>query len=156
MVHLSSGPVIVMELIADNAYDKLVEICGPEDPLIAKEKAADTMRALYGIDLIKNAIHFTDKIENINREVKFFFSPEEMIKQNLVFSLTAKYERSTLCIIKPHAIKECKAGDIITTILECGFDITAMKLFIMDRANCEEFYEVYKGVVPEYVVKNYK
>lgn len=27
-----------------------------------------------------------------------------------------------------------------------------MKLFYLERQNCEEFYEVYKGVVPEFVV----
>lgn len=26
-----------------------------------------------------------------------------------------------------------------------------MKMFYMERGNCEEFYEVYKGIVPEYV-----
>lgn len=37
-------------------------------------------------------------------------------------------------------------------IYDCGFNITALKMSNLDRANCEEFYEIYKGVVPEYVV----
>lgn len=35
-------------------------------------------------------------------------------------------------------------------ILNSGFKIVAMKMICMDRVNCEEFLEVYKGVVPEY------
>ena len=42
------------------------------------------------------------------------------------------------------------AGDIIAKILDCGFEISAMIQVTMERANAEEFYEVYKGVVQEY------
>jgi len=42
------------------------------------------------------------------------------------------------------------AGDIIDKILDCGFDITALWLMTLEKANAEEFLEVYKGVVQEY------
>ena len=35
-------------------------------------------------------------------------------------------------------------------MLEAGFEITALTMFHMEKANAEEFYEVYKGVVQEY------
>lgn len=31
--------------------------------------------------------------------------------------------------------------------------ISAMKMIFLERPSCEEFYEVYKGVVPEYIVR---
>lgn len=34
--------------------------------------------------------------------------------------------------------------------METGFDISAIQMFHMEKANAEEFYEVYKGVVQEY------
>lgn len=68
------------------------------------------------------------------------------------FRTTATMENSTLGIVKPHAIKEGKLGEIIAKIYENNFKITAMKMIFLERPNCEEFYEVYKGVVPEYVV----
>ncbi|KAH0625011.1 hypothetical protein JD844_033016, partial [Phrynosoma platyrhinos] len=41
-------------------------------------------------------------------------------------------------------------GKIIKSILDGGFEISALQMFYMDRANSEEFYAIYKGVVPEY------
>lgn len=35
-----------------------------------------------------------------------------------------------------------------------GFDITALNMFIVENINAAEFYEVYKGIVPEYKVLN--
>lgn len=35
-------------------------------------------------------------------------------------------------------------------ILSEGFEISAMQMFYLDRATSEEFFEVYKGVLPEY------
>lgn len=39
-------------------------------------------------------------------------------------------------------------------IYENNLKITAMKMLYMERGNCEEFLEVYKGVVPEYNVSD--
>ena len=36
-------------------------------------------------------------------------------------------------------------------ILAAGFEISAMELFNLTRPVVEEFYEVYKGVLPEYL-----
>lgn len=51
--------------------------------------------------------------------------------------------------------RKCVAGhlvDIVADITANGFIITAMKMFELGRENCEEFFEVYKGVVSEYLV----
>lgn len=42
------------------------------------------------------------------------------------------------------------AGKIISAIMEAGFEISMLEIFHMEKANAEEFYEVYKGVVQEY------
>lgn len=34
--------------------------------------------------------------------------------------------------------------------MEAGFEVSAIEMFHMEKANTEEFYEVYKGVVQEY------
>eukprot|EP00163_Fabomonas_tropica_P011610 TRINITY_DN2237_c0_g4_i11.p1 TRINITY_DN2237_c0_g4~~TRINITY_DN2237_c0_g4_i11.p1 ORF type:complete len:152 (-),score=33.92 TRINITY_DN2237_c0_g4_i11:380-835(-) len=56
----------------------------------------------------------------------------------------------TLAIIKPHAVVNGHAGKIIHQIFQEGFDVSAIEMFHVDRACSEEFYEVYRGVVPEY------
>ena len=38
----------------------------------------------------------------------------------------------------------------MTKILECGFEISAVLMCTLDKANAEEFLEIYKGVVQEY------
>ena len=42
------------------------------------------------------------------------------------------------------------AGQIISAIQKMGFEVSAIQMFTLDRANVEEFYEIYKGVVNEY------
>lgn len=36
-------------------------------------------------------------------------------------------------------------------ILEEGFEISSMEMFTLDKPTAEEFFEVYKGVLPEFV-----
>jgi hypothetical protein len=52
---------------------------------------------------------------------------------------------------KPHIVMNGLAGQIIDIILSEGFEISAMEMFYLDRPTIEEFYDVYKGVLPEYV-----
>lgn len=66
--------------------------------------------------------------------------------------LTATLSNCTLCIVKPHAIREGKLGAAMEAIDEGGFDITAFNMFIVENINAAEFYEVYKGIVQEYKV----
>jgi nucleoside-diphosphate kinase len=64
---------------------------------------------------------------------------------------TAFFNNCTNCVIKPHAVQAGYAGKIIDIILEEGFEISAMEMFILDKPTAEEFFEVYKGVLPEFV-----
>ena len=70
---------------------------------------------------------------------------------------TAVLNNCTLCLIKPHILKSAQAGEVIDMILQAGFEISAMEMFQMSRAVIEEFYCVYKGVLPEYlpVIENF-
>jgi nucleoside-diphosphate kinase len=55
---------------------------------------------------------------------------------------------ATCAIIKPHAMKN--AGDIINEIIAKYGQVSAIRLIALDRKEAEEFYEVYRNVVPEY------
>jgi nucleoside-diphosphate kinase len=63
---------------------------------------------------------------------------------------SAMFTNSTCAVIKPHAIQAGYAGQIIDTILEEGFEISAMEMFHLDRPTAEEFFEIYQGVLPEF------
>lgn len=46
---------------------------GPENPSDARDSAPDSLRALYGSDLVKNALHGSGTIAQAQREIQFFF-----------------------------------------------------------------------------------
>ena len=64
---------------------------------------------------------------------------------------TAVLNNCSLCIIKPHIIKDGLQGQVIDEILQAGFEISAAEMFYLSRNVIEEFYDVYKGVLPEYL-----
>lgn len=64
---------------------------------------------------------------------------------------SAQLNNCSLCIIKPHLIRNGQVGSLVDCILSNGFNITAAQLFYLNRPQMEEFYDVYKGVLPEYI-----
>lgn len=56
---------------------------------------------------------------------------------------------STCCVIKPHILKSRTCGDVLDAILSNGCEISAMQLFHLDRSSAEEFYEIYRGILPD-------
>lgn len=146
MENLTSGSIVVMEIIGENAFEQLKFLCGPDDFDEAKNNFPMSLRALYGFDNIRNAVMISKDISTNQQDLEFFFP-----HVNDQLKVKAKFSRSTLCIIKPHAIKENLIGGILKMIIEGGFNITAMKMLQLNRAQSEAFYEVYKGVVEEYV-----
>uniref|UniRef100_A0A8C2CJD5 Nucleoside diphosphate kinase homolog 7 n=1 Tax=Cyprinus carpio TaxID=7962 RepID=A0A8C2CJD5_CYPCA len=143
---VSSGPVIAMELMGDEAVSTWRKVLGPTDSGVAQKDAANSLRGQFGTDGTKNAGHGSDSLASAARELEFFFPSTTGHGP----SNTAMYSDCTCCIIKPHAISEVLTGKILESIIENGFEISALQMFNMDRVNAEEFLEVYKGVIAEY------
>jgi nucleoside diphosphate kinase len=57
-LHLMSGTCLALAVSAPNAIEQAKLLCGPEDPQTARAEPATsrTIRALYGVDLLKNAV----------------------------------------------------------------------------------------------------
>jgi nucleoside-diphosphate kinase len=53
--------------------------------------------------------------------------------------------KTTLTIIKPHAVSDNNAGSILSHITRAGFRIAAIKMTMLSRAQTEEFYKEHKG-----------
>uniref|UniRef100_A0A665TXU1 Nucleoside diphosphate kinase homolog 7 n=1 Tax=Echeneis naucrates TaxID=173247 RepID=A0A665TXU1_ECHNA len=143
---VSSGPVVAMEVMGDEAVSLWRGLLGPADSAVARREAPQSARAQFGTDGIKNVGHGSDSLAAAARELEFFF-PSTIGHGP---SNTAIYSDCTCCIIKPHAMSEGLTGKILNSISAAGFEISALEMFSVDRANAEEFYEVYKGVVSEY------
>uniref|UniRef100_A0A6I8S5A1 Nucleoside diphosphate kinase homolog 7 n=1 Tax=Xenopus tropicalis TaxID=8364 RepID=A0A6I8S5A1_XENTR len=159
---MTSGPIVAMEVVGDEAVSSWRKLLGPTNSSIARSELPQSIRARFGTDGTKNAAHGSDSIAsaarpNLNEssgtpsqtkklELEFFFpSSGGRAPKN-----TAKFTDCTCCIIKPHAISEGLTGKILNAILDAGFEISAMQMFTIERANAEEFCEIYKGVVAEF------
>jgi len=104
---------------------------------------------MFGTDQTKNAVHGADKAGSYKREYNYWFGGENVAARPM--QTTAVLDNCTLCLIKPHLLREGRAGQVIDMILAAGFEISAMEMFNLSRPVAEEFYDVYKGVLPEYL-----
>mmetsp|Transcript_13190 Transcript_13190/g.19873 ORF Transcript_13190/g.19873 Transcript_13190/m.19873 type:complete len:359 (+) Transcript_13190:43-1119(+) len=60
VVELVSGPCLALEIRAEDAVNTFRVTCGPWDVNMAKELRPGTLRAVFGKDNIRNAVHCTD------------------------------------------------------------------------------------------------
>jgi nucleoside-diphosphate kinase len=68
---MSSGPCVLMILKGNGAIEKYRALMGATDP---KKAASNTLRALYGTDVEKNAVHGSDSPATAAQEIEFFRS----------------------------------------------------------------------------------
>lgn len=141
---MTKGPVVAFELMGANVISQWRILLGPTDSTLARQEVPNSIRAQFGTDNTRNACHGSDSPESAKREVDFFFGSRPHGKN------TAAFANCSLCIIKPHAIKEGLMGRILQEIEASGLTISCLQLFSVEKANAEEFYEIYKGVVREY------
>jgi nucleoside-diphosphate kinase len=146
---MTSDVCIGMELVSDNAVQKWRNCLGPTNSHTAKAEAPGSLRAKYGVDGTLNACHGADSATSHQRETDFWFGGNEPARRPM--QTTAVLNNCTLVLIKPHIVKEGLAGQVIDLFLENGFEISAMEMFNLSRPVIEEFYGVYKGVLPEYL-----
>ena len=72
---MSSGPVVAMVLEGEEAIRRWRDLMGVTDPAKA---APGTLRAEFGADIEKNAVHGSDAPETAAFETAYFFSGLEM------------------------------------------------------------------------------
>ena len=75
---------------------------------------------------------------------------EELSQRFLSLKTTATYDSCTCCVIRPHAVKDKNVGNILHMIVTQGYEVSAIDSFQFDKVSCDEFLEVYKGVIPDY------
>ncbi|XP_042226484.1 nucleoside diphosphate kinase 7-like isoform X2 [Homarus americanus] len=73
---LMSGPSVALEITSihgDETPIKFREFVGPADPVVAKELRPHSIRARFGEDKVKNAVHCSDLPDDGPLEVEYFF-----------------------------------------------------------------------------------
>ena len=73
-----TGPVLIMVLEGENAIAKNREIMGATNP---KDAAPGTIRADFAKTIEKNAVHGSDSAETAQKEIAFFFKPQEILSR---------------------------------------------------------------------------
>ena len=73
---LGAGMCLVMEVrSAQSVVETLRALVGPRDPELARQIRPQSLRAQFGVDKIRNAVHCTDLEENAVYESNYFFPP---------------------------------------------------------------------------------
>uniref|UniRef100_A0A8C4JU85 Nucleoside diphosphate kinase homolog 7 n=1 Tax=Dromaius novaehollandiae TaxID=8790 RepID=A0A8C4JU85_DRONO len=121
---VTSGPIVAMEILGDDAVSKWKTLLGPANSAVARTDAPDSIRANFGHDGLRNAAHGPDSVASAAQELELFFPSSG--GRGPVNS--AKFTNCTCCIIKPHAVNEGLTGKIIKAIISEGFQISALQM----------------------------
>jgi len=76
MNFMTSGPIVVCVLGADNAVARVRGIIGATNSAEAKP---GTLRNMFGTDNRRNLVHASDSPENATREIRYFFAESEVL-----------------------------------------------------------------------------
>ena len=72
--HFTSDICLGLSLLKNNAVADLCKIAGPENSMIAKNQAPDSIRAIYGRDNLRNAVHVSASVETAEFECDLYFN----------------------------------------------------------------------------------
>lgn len=75
MEHIVSGPVLAIQISHPSleVVPNFRELCGPLEPPLGQKILPDTIRAKFGSDVIRNAVHCTDLPEDGDTECTYIF-----------------------------------------------------------------------------------
>eukprot|EP00932_Pfiesteria_piscicida_P016249 SRR837773.3184.p2 GENE.SRR837773.3184~~SRR837773.3184.p2 ORF type:complete len:321 (+),score=113.15 SRR837773.3184:142-963(+) len=66
------------------------------------------------------------------------------------YPITAAFDNCTLCVVRPHAVRDGGVGIVLKDLMAAGLEVSAAEMPQLDRSHATEFLEVYKGVLPYY------
>ena len=73
--YISSSPIIAIVFEGEGVVEVVRNIIGATDPA---EAEAVTIRGDFGLDIERNTIHGSDSTETAEKEIKLFFSEDEI------------------------------------------------------------------------------
>ncbi|XP_056391291.1 thioredoxin domain-containing protein 6 isoform X2 [Hyla sarda] len=125
---MTSGPVLALALVKDDAVTHWRNLLGPADLTEAVNKEPDSLRARFTPrETTINQLHGSSSPAQAENEINFFFPVEH-----------------TLAAIKPDALEEHR-DEIMERIQAAGFTISQIKETHLTQEMAEEFYKEHKG-----------
>ncbi len=76
VAYITSSPVVVAVFEGKNAVQVVRNTTGATNPVDA---APGTIRGDYALEIGRNIIHGSDSVENAQKEIDLFFSPDEVM-----------------------------------------------------------------------------
>lgn len=125
---MTSGPVLALALVKDNAVNHWRSLLGPADLTEAVNTAPESLRARFTPkETTINQLHGSSNSTEAENEINFFFPVEQ-----------------TFATIKPDAMEEHR-DEIMERIQASGFTISQIKETHLSQEMAEEFYKEHKG-----------
>jgi len=74
--YMTSAPIVAAVFEGEKAVAKIRQAMGATDPAKA---GAGTIRADFGLDVTRNAVHGSDSVATAEEEIRLFFTEEEIV-----------------------------------------------------------------------------
>ena len=74
--YMTSGPVVIQILEAENAVEIYRKVMGATNPENAEE---NTIRKEFALNIQENSVHGSDSNENAQIEIKYFFEDKDIV-----------------------------------------------------------------------------
>ena len=74
--YMTSAPIVAAIFEGEGAVAKIRQAMGATDPSKAE---TGTIRADFGRDVTRNAVHGSDAVETAEKEIRLFFAEEEIV-----------------------------------------------------------------------------
>ncbi|MFC1957860.1 nucleoside-diphosphate kinase [Chloroflexota bacterium] len=73
--YITSAPIVAMVIEGEGVVEEIRKIMGATDPAKAD---SGTIRGMFGLDIQQNATHASDSTETAEKEIKLFFTEDEL------------------------------------------------------------------------------
>jgi len=151
--YMRSGPVVALHLRKTGAVKGWRYLIGPTNITKAKDERPYSIRALFGLDGTRNAVHGSDSRVSAAREVAFFFSFGRVVSENSTDStsdistvneqiLTTEEEPTPIKSLRPQPLLSLNDKKVMLNYLQK--DINQQLTGFISRAlidKPEDFYD---------------
>ena len=127
---MSSGPIIALALEKADGVASWLELLGPEDAAVARVEAPLSVRGVYGVSKVKNAVHGSSSPVAAFRELKLFF-PRVFPRE------------TAICAVMSGAVSHMES--IESALATDGFLVVAKKVVELTREQAASFYAELEG-----------
>ncbi|KAL0213564.1 hypothetical protein RCL1_007190 [Eukaryota sp. TZLM3-RCL] len=132
---MTSGNVICMILKKENAFSEWRTLMGPTNSDVARTQNPGSIRALFGTNIERNAVHGSDSDESAKREISYWFptfQPEAPIQH-------------TLAMFKPDLVRSGNVDKVVEIIKKWGLQIVRQEQVQLTTERASDFYAEHKG-----------